>query len=49
MITAVTGMQGAEMPPTAPQLQACRQQQAAYTAVMAKWAALKGNGTARPR
>jgi hypothetical protein len=34
-------MQGAEMAPTAAQLQACTQQEAAYTALMAKWAALK--------
>jgi hypothetical protein len=35
------GMQASEMPPTAAELQACGQQQAAYAAVMAKWAALK--------
>ncbi len=41
MVGAVMGMQGSEMPPTAAQLQACAQQEAAYTALMAKWAALK--------
>jgi hypothetical protein len=41
LIAAVMGMQGSEMPPTATQLQACSQQEAAYTAVIAKWAALK--------
>ncbi len=41
MVGAVQGMQGAEMAPTAAQLQACAQQQAAYTALMAKWTALK--------
>jgi hypothetical protein len=41
MVGAVQGMQGAEMAPTAAQLQACAQQEAAYTALMAKWAALK--------
>jgi hypothetical protein len=41
MVAAVMAMQGSEMPPTAAQLQACSQQESAYTAVMAKWAALK--------
>jgi len=36
------------MPPTAAELHACSQQQAAYTALMAKWTALKAkiNGPA---
>jgi hypothetical protein len=41
MVGAVMGMQGSEMPPTAAVLQACAQQEAAYTDLMAKWAALK--------
>jgi hypothetical protein len=41
VLAAVQAMQGSEMPPTAAQLAACSQQQAAYSAVMAKWAALK--------
>ncbi|HWZ30786.1 MAG TPA: hypothetical protein VNX18_05615 [Bryobacteraceae bacterium] len=41
MVGAVMGMQASEMAPTAVQIQACNQQQAAYTALMAKWAALK--------
>ena len=41
MVAAVMGMQASEMPPTAGELQACSRQEAAYTAVMAKWAALK--------
>ena len=41
MVTAVQGMQAAEMPPTAAQLQACTREEAAYTALMAKWTALK--------
>ncbi len=41
LVAAVMGMQASEMPPTAAELQACGQQQAAYAAVMAKWAALK--------
>uniref|UniRef100_Q01XN3 Sortilin N-terminal domain-containing protein n=1 Tax=Solibacter usitatus (strain Ellin6076) TaxID=234267 RepID=Q01XN3_SOLUE len=41
MVGAVMAMQGAEMPPTAAQLQACTQQDAAYTALMARWSALK--------
>ena len=40
MVGAVMSMQSAEMPPTAAQLQACTQQSAAYTALMAKWTAL---------
>jgi photosystem II stability/assembly factor-like uncharacterized protein len=41
MVAAVQGMQAAEMPPTAAELQACSKEEAAYTALMAKWAALK--------
>ena len=41
MVAAVMGMQGSEMPPTATQLQTCKQQEAAYTALMAKWTVLK--------
>jgi hypothetical protein len=50
MIAAVQAMQAAEMAPTQAQLLACNQQQAAYTAVMAKWAALKAkaSGQAAP-
>ena len=48
MVAAVMGMQASEMPPTAAELHACSQQQAAYTALMAKWTALKAkiNGPA---
>ena len=48
MVAAVQAMQASEMPPTAAELEACAQQQAAYTALMAKWAALKAkiNGPA---
>ena len=42
MVAAVMGMQAAEMPPTALELAACAKQEAAYTALMAKWTALKG-------
>jgi hypothetical protein len=50
MVAAVQGMQGSEMPPTAAQLQACSEQETAYTNLMAKWAALKAkvNGPAAP-
>jgi hypothetical protein len=41
MVGAVQGMQSAEMPPTAVELQACSKEEAAYTALMAKWTALK--------
>jgi hypothetical protein len=42
LVGSVMPMQGSEMPPTAAQLQACAEQEAAYTSLMAKWAALKG-------
>jgi hypothetical protein len=41
MVAAAMTMQGSELPPTAAQIQACNQQEANYTALMAKWAALK--------
>jgi hypothetical protein len=41
MVTAATAMQGSEMPPTAAQVTACQQRETEYTALMAKWAALK--------
>ena len=41
VVGAVQGMQAAEMPPTAAELQACTKAEAAYTALMAKWSALK--------
>ncbi len=40
-VAAVQSMQASEMPPTAAELKACAQQEAAYTALMAKWTALK--------
>jgi photosystem II stability/assembly factor-like uncharacterized protein len=43
MVGAVQGMQAAEMAPTAAQLEACAKEYAAYTAVMAKWTALKSS------
>jgi len=51
MIAAVMSMQASEMPPTADQIEACNQQEAHYTALMAKWAALKArvNGPAQAR
>ncbi len=41
MVAAVQAMQAAEMAPTAMQLQACGKEEAAYTALMAKWSAIK--------
>jgi photosystem II stability/assembly factor-like uncharacterized protein len=41
MVAAVQGMQAAEMPPTEAELKTCTKEEAAYTALMAKWAALK--------
>jgi photosystem II stability/assembly factor-like uncharacterized protein len=41
MVGAVQGIQAAEMPPTAAELQACAKEEAAYTSLMAKWNALK--------
>jgi hypothetical protein len=50
MVASVMAMQGSEMPPTLVQLQACSRQEAAYTALMAKWTALKSkvNSPAAP-
>ncbi len=48
LVTAAMGMQGSEMPPTAAELEACRKAEAAYTAVMAKWAALKSPAAKQP-
>ena len=50
MVAAVMPLQSSEMPPTAAQLVACAQQEAAYTALMAKWTALKAkvSGPAGP-
>ena len=41
LVASVMTMQGSEMPPTASQLEACKKQEAAYTSLMARWAALK--------
>ena len=41
LVAAVMPMQSSEMPPTAAELQACKKQEAAYAALMAKWSALK--------
>jgi hypothetical protein len=41
LIAAVQPMQAAEMAPTAAQLAACNQAQATYSAVIAKWTALR--------
>ncbi len=41
LVSALMPMQGAEMAPTAAQLDACQKQQAAYNSLMAKWTAIK--------
>jgi hypothetical protein len=41
MVASVMPMQSSEFPPTAAQLEACAQEEAAYTAVMARWTSLK--------
>jgi len=41
MIAAVQGMQAAEMAPTVIELAACSREEAAYTALMAKWRGLR--------
>jgi len=41
MVAAALAMQASEMPPTDAQLKACAEQQAVYTTLTAKWAALK--------
>jgi photosystem II stability/assembly factor-like uncharacterized protein len=43
LVSSVMPMQGAEMPPTATELAACAKQEAAYTSLMAKWAAIKAS------
>jgi photosystem II stability/assembly factor-like uncharacterized protein len=48
LIAAVMPLQASEMPPTAPELQACMRQEAAYTALMAKWTALKAKVNGPP-
>ena len=50
MIAALMPLQASEMPPTAVQLQACSEQETAYTELMAKWTALKAKvaGSAVP-
>ena len=47
-VAAVQGMQASEMPPTAAEVKGCNEQQAAYTALMAKWTAIRAkvNGPA---
>jgi hypothetical protein len=47
-VAAAMAMQSSEMPPTAAQLQACSQQSAAYTGLMARWAALKAKVSPPP-
>ena len=46
VVAAVQAMQGSEMPPTAAELHACSQEEAAYNTVMAKWSALKAKASA---
>lgn len=50
LVAAVLPMQASEMPPTAPELAACSHEEAAYSALMARWAAVKAkvNGPAAP-
>jgi len=48
MVAAVMPMQAAEMPPTIAQVRACARQEAAYTALMAKLAALKAKASPQP-
>ena len=50
LVASVQGMQASEMPPTAVELKSASTEQAAYTSLMAKWAALKARagGSAAP-
>jgi photosystem II stability/assembly factor-like uncharacterized protein len=48
LVASVMGMQGTEMPPTVAELEACTKQEAAYNALMAKWAALKASANPSP-
>jgi hypothetical protein len=45
MVAAVQPMQGSEMAPTKTELDAAAREQAAYTALMAKWTALKAKAS----
>jgi hypothetical protein len=45
LVGSVMPMQAADMPPTAAELAVCAKQQAAYTALVVKWAALKAEAT----
>ena len=47
LVAAVQPMQSSEMPPTAAQLEACHKAETDYSAVMAKWTAVKAK-TAPP-
>ncbi len=48
MVASLSSMQASEMPPTAAELDACAKQEAAYSATMAKWSAVKAAATAAP-
>ena len=48
LVGAVQAMQGSEMPPTAAQLEACSQQETAYSTLMSKWSALKAKANGAP-
>jgi len=48
LVAAAMAMQGSEMPPTAAVLANCRAQEAAYYALMQKWAALKAPPKPKP-
>ena len=41
LVSSIMSMQGSEMPPTASQLAACKQQLAAYATLMNRWTAVK--------
>src|SRR5262249_43320719 len=47
LVGSVMPMQGSELPPTASQLHACTEQEAAYTSLMGKWASLKSPAKAQ--
>ena len=48
LIAAVMPMQASEMPPTATELKACRDQEAAYAELMMRWSALKAKLNGAP-
>jgi hypothetical protein len=48
LVASVMPMQASELPPTAPELRACHEQEAAYAALMERWTAFKARVNSPP-